>query len=395
MTPISGQARDVVRRIADMLEAREPIAKSSLFIGEAGVALYLALAARELDDAKLWEASHAHLARALEQPSRLATFAGGHFGEMWVGEMFARVGADVDVSVDEALDARLASSGDEFDLLNGWAGIAVYALARGSRVAEVVARLERLARRDRDGVTWFRSFDMLPDDSRAMFPRGHWCLGIDHGQAGVIGVLADVVASGVDAPVASPGSAGARSNAKRCEEMIDDAVAWLLAHRRSAPGRAFPALIDPELGEVSGRPDAPLFGDTGRESWSHGDLGIATALLAAARVRRRADWEAIALDVAERAVARIHPGDHDWADLCDGRAGIAYLLACLHRATGRFETAARDWLEAAWAGISDQLTSTMMTGITGIGLVTIAALHDRAEPWETMLGSGATALYRT
>lgn len=26
-------------------------------------------------------------------------------------------------------------------------------------------------------------------------------------------------------------------------------------------------------------------------------------------------------------------------------------------------------------------------------VVTIAALHDRAEPWETMLGVGATALY--
>src|SRR5262245_12594614 len=104
------RCRDVVRRIASMLAAREPLSKSSLFIGEAGVALCLALAARELDDARLWEESHAHLARALESPSRLATFAGGYFGELWVGEMFAALGADVDVDLDDALDARLAAT---------------------------------------------------------------------------------------------------------------------------------------------------------------------------------------------------------------------------------------------------------------------------------------------
>jgi class I lanthipeptide synthase len=376
MTSISDQARPALRRIADMLDAREPMSRSSLFIGEAGAALYLALAARELDDAGLWERSHGHLARALERPSRLPTFAAGYFGEMWVGEMFAWLGAEVDVAVDDAFDARLASDDREFDLLNGWAGIAVYALAREARAADVVARLAHFARRDQGGATWFRSHDMLPDDSRSMFPRGHFSLGVDHGQAGVIGVLADVIASGVDAA------------------LIDEAVGWLLAHRRSAPGRAFPALIDPELGELSGSRDKPLFGDTGRESWSHGDLGIATALLAAARVRRRRDWEEIALDVADRAVSRITPGDHEWADLCDGSAGIAYLLTCLHRATGRFEAARRDWLEAAWAGITDRLTSTVMTGILGIGLVTIAAMHERAQPWETMFGVGATALYQ-
>jgi len=54
--------------------------------------------------------------------------------------------------------------------------------------------------------------------------------------------------------------------------------------------------------------------------------------------------------------------------------------------------AAHECLAAAWAGISDRLTSTVMTGLAGIGLATIAALHERAAPWETMLGVGATAL---
>ena len=377
--------RASLRRITGLLTAREPLPRSSLYIGEAGVALCLGLASRALDDAELWDAAITRLGLVLEQPSRLSSFAGGFFGELWVGEMFALLGVDIDLEVDEALDARIAARDAEYDLLNGWAGIAVYALARrakpggAERLAGVIGQLDRTARREGGGVTWFRDVETLPQDSRAQFPRGHYNLGIDHGHAGVIGVLADVTAAGDDAAA-----------------LLDDAVAWLLAQRRAGPGRVFPALIDPELGELVGRPDAHLFGDTGRESWSYGDLGIATALLAAARVRRRSDWEATALEIARRTAAQLAVTDQPWADFGGGRAGLAYLFTCLHRATGdgAFAAAAREWLEAAWAGLRDDLTSTVMTGIAGIGLATIAALHDRATPWETAFGVGATACLR-
>src|ERR1051325_4833701 len=95
-----GQHREVLRRIARMIEARSPLPRSSLFIGEAGVALFLALAARELGDEQLWERAQERFAAALAAPSRLATFGGGYVGELWTGEMLARLGADFELDVD-------------------------------------------------------------------------------------------------------------------------------------------------------------------------------------------------------------------------------------------------------------------------------------------------------
>src|ERR1043165_5076883 len=94
-----GEQREVLRRLATMIEARSPLPRSSLFIGEAGIALFLALAGCEL--------ARERLAAALPRPSRLATFGGGYFGELMAAEMLALLGADVELDVDEALDARL------------------------------------------------------------------------------------------------------------------------------------------------------------------------------------------------------------------------------------------------------------------------------------------------
>ncbi len=292
--------------------------------------------------------------------------------------------APADSLLDTILGARTRRY--DHDLFNGWVGLGVYALARREaeggrdRLVRLVERLAATARRDELGVTWFRTPDLLPDDSRPPFPRGHYNLGVSHGQAGVIGFLADVLA----ADPTLPGAAA----------LLDDAVAWLLPRRRPGSGRAFPPMLDPDGIVRAGRRERWLYGDSGLESWAYGDLGHATALLAAGRVRRRPDWEAAALEVARVAAVRTSPGEVPWAGFCSGRAGIAYLLDRLHRASGEalFGEAAARWIRAAWM-LHPMLEDDDLTyGRAGLGLATTALGTPGTQPWETAFAVGATAL---
>ncbi|KAB2887168.1 MAG: hypothetical protein F9K40_21805, partial [Kofleriaceae bacterium] len=107
--------------------------------------------------------------------------------------------------IDDALVEVVGGASERIDLIGGLSGIGVAALedpARG-RGTELAARvldaIERSAHRDADGVTWFTPPQLLPDWQRDICPDGHWNLGLAHGIPGVIGFLAAMVTSEVEA----------------------------------------------------------------------------------------------------------------------------------------------------------------------------------------------------
>jgi lantibiotic modifying enzyme len=292
--------------------------------------------------------------------------------------------AAVDEAVLAAVCAEPAPAG--FDLVRGLAGLGVYALERlpapaaAEALEAVVDRLEHAAERTGEGAAWLTPPGALQPWQRERCPAGVYDLGMAHGAAGVIALLARVVDAGV--------AAG------RARELLDGAVRWLRARELPAglPSR-YPARIAP------GQAPAPT-----RLAWCYGDPGVGAALLAAARALGDAELDAHARGVLLSA-ARREPGPSGVADapFCHGAAGIAHLLHRAWRATG--EAALRDtavrWLRITldlpvpgdarsrfpfrtpgdggmtWADLPG-----VLEGAAGVGLVLLAAVSPVPPAWD-------------
>jgi lantibiotic modifying enzyme len=276
-----------------------------------------------------------------------------------------------------------------YDLFSGLVGFAVYALERlprpGGRecLERIVARLAETAERRPDGVTWLTGPDLMIDRDLEAYPQGNYNLGVAHGVPGVIGVLAEACAAGVDA-----------------RDLLDGSVAWLLNQKMpEGTGAVFPYNVSPDVAEPK-----PT-----RLAWCYGDLGIAASLLMAARTVGEESWEREALKIARAAAARTDEKEAGVVDagVCHGAAGAAHLFNRLYQATGdpAFRDAALFWLERtlafrqpgkgvggfeAWT-VGDGLELDwrpdpgFLTGASGVGLVLLAAASAVEPEWDRVL----------
>jgi lantibiotic modifying enzyme len=276
----------------------------------------------------------------------------------------------------------------QYDLISGLVGYGVYALERlprpGGRecLERTVARLGEIAERQPGGlITWPTGPELMIERELVTFPEGNYNLGVAHGVPGVIGVLARACAAGVDA-----------------RELLDGAVAWLLANKLPAEAEAaFAYSLAPNV-----EPRAT------RLAWCYGDLGVAATLLMAARAVGEKGWEreavAIALDTAGRDVEKSGVVD---AGICHGSVGLAHLYNRLYQATGEpaLGDAARGWIERTLAyrqpgqGIAGFLSWIVgegeeldwrtdpgfLTGSGGIGLSLLAAATAVEPEWDRLL----------
>ena len=311
---------------------------------------------------------------------------GGVAGIAWVSQHLAEIlhvgGVDddfVDAFAEQALRHSLP-----WDFVTGLAGLGSFALDRPRGMATdgfiraLLDRLEQLAERTNDGgLRWHTPPEQLSPAMRAEHPNGCYDLGMAHGAAGVVAVLARVVRLAIDEP--------------RASQLLERAVTWLTAQRAAGGGSLFRSIAGDE------RP--------ARSAWCYGDPGIAVALLHAARVTQRQDWLHLAVETARHA-ARRPPDDTGVCDasICHGAAGLAHIFHRLYHETSDSElaTAARDWLERTLAlrrpGVAvggyprwrprDRAfvaDARLLTGATGIALVLLAAATPHAPLWDRMI----------
>lgn len=318
-------------------------------------------------------------------PHRIALYGGAARIGWTVAHLVAEEDADVAcAAIDVAIRHQLAAD-QGFDLISGLVGIGVYALERGDAgapLAELVLdQLDRLAQPRGSGLAWKTPADHLPPWQREEAPDGHWNLGVAHGTPGVIALLARFCARGME----------------RTCVLLDGAVRFLLdAEPRASAGR-FPAWHVDGLASPGGTP---------RLAWCYGDLGVAVALVSAARARERADWYQDAVLLA-RVCAERPPevsGIRD-AGLCHGAAGAAHLFHRLYRATNDaiFADATRAWtthllalrnrepyagFPAAESGGVDLTWSpdaSLLTGAPGVALALVSLTSDLEPGWDRLL----------
>jgi hypothetical protein len=277
----------------------------------------------------------------------------------------------------------------DYDLISGLVGFGVYALDRLPRplaaacLERVVERLDELAQRDGDRVSWHTPARLLPEWQRKIAPGGYHNLGLAHGMAGVVGLLGAAAGAGALAP------AGHR--------LLAGVVDWLLERRLPAGAGAW---WDSWL--VAGVEPKPA-----RSAWCYGDPGVAAALLAAGRGCAREDWCAAALaamvGVADRPADKSGIVD---AGLCHGAAGLAHIFNRFYQATGdeRMGAAARRWFAhllamrrdegvagfPAYHPVPDEqprwvAEAGVLTGAAGVGLALLAATTGSAPTWDRFL----------
>jgi hypothetical protein len=282
------------------------------------------------------------------------------------------------------------SEKSQYDLLHGLVGLGVYALEHLPRpsavrcLETVVACLAQRAVHSPEGAAFFTPREWLLPLYQSSYPNGAYNLGVAHGLPGVIAMLGGACHAGVATSQARP--------------LLDACVSWLLA--REQPGASdfrFPPYYAPATELVPSR-----------LAWCYGDLGIAMALLVAARGVGEPTWERAARRIAV-AAARRQPNRSRVQDagICHGSAGVAHLFNRLHQSTGDAELgeAARFWLGKTFTfrqprsgvagfacrgrdeGAEEQWFDEpgFLMGATGIGLVLLAAASPVSPDWDRLL----------
>ena len=363
--------------------------------GAAGIALFFAYLAQARPGQGYDSLADLALETALTAVAETAmspTLFGGFTGVAWaVSHLEGRFGEpeaeDPVAEIDPVLLEFLATSpwrGD-YDLISGLVGYGTFAAERLPRPAavacleRVIDRLNEIAERGPDGITWFTRPELVPPNQREMFPDGYYNLGLAHGVPGIITLLGTAVAAGV--------------SAARAGELLDGAVRWLLSQQLPVDSSSrFATMAFPG---IEPRPS--------RLAWCYGDAGIMASLVFAARCAGEPTWEEFALELARQAAGR----DSDTcgvldAPLCHGAAGLAHIFTRLFHATGEenLGAAARLWFEKtlglrrpgqgiagyqAWEDEGWQTNPGLLTGAAGIGLAFLGATTSIAPDWDRLL----------
>jgi lantibiotic modifying enzyme len=363
--------------------------------GASGAAVFFAELAAETGSDEDAQTALAFLDRALDGAADArpnALLYSGTVGVGWTLAVLERSLVDADDEpndVDELVSRALTTEWPSADLIRGVTGTGVYLLERLPRphvvplLDAIVARLDAMAERNADGTTWYVPVEAMAPDRAALFPDGYYDVGMAHGQAGTVALLAHLTAAGV-------------ADAK---PLLESSVSWLLARRLapdSGPGR-YPLLVGKHETEPKG----------GRLAWCYGDAGVAVALLAAARALASEELLAEARETALDAASRTAGTAVNDAPLCHGSAGLMHIFSRLHQGIpdDRLADAARRWAEVAFAmrragepvaGYGSvhptdddphayEPSAGFLEGAAGVGLAMLAATSDRDPAWDSIL----------
>lgn len=141
-----------------------------------------------------------------------------------------------------------------------------------------------------------------------------------------------------------------------------------------------------------------------RLAWCYGDLGIASSIWYAGKITNNEEWGNKALDIFTDSAQRLSLIDnhvHD-AGICHGSAGIAMIFKRMYIETGNdlFLETAYKWINQTlnFSKYSDGLAGyktlwmnnelirdfSLLTGISGIGLVLLSFLENDMQDWDEL-----------
>ncbi len=301
---------------------------------------------------------------------------------------------DLTADIDAALITQLREwhpADRPYDLVGGLVGFGIYFLERLPRRAAVVGirwvldYLEEISQRQDGGITWHTSSQLLTDWQRERCPGGYYNMGVAHGIPGILFLLGEMSAAGVEQ--------------ERAIQMLESAMDWFLAQRCPPEFRSWFTSWIPTPGQVS----------ESRLAWCYGDLGILAVLFQVARRTGRKEWQDFADTLLEHCLARpVEASGVLDAPLCHGASGNAHIFNRLYQATrnSKCREAAIRWLEVVLtmrkpgSGVGGffqytrpdpqgppvwEASPAFLDGAVGVALALLAAITPLEPRWDRML----------
>ena len=364
-----------------------------LYDGEFGLLLFLfyySSYSKSKEHTLLTENYAEKLLEQFTEGVRLHTFCGGFAGILYLFE-FLRENDFIDMDVSDAqhlLDNHLVFrmkqniSEHYYDFMHGALGVGLYFLKRGTGleyIRKLIDFLYTMAEKSVDNrIFKWESSVMISDQEY----RTTYNLALSHGISSIIIFLARVIKNGI--------------SDEKVTEMLSGAVNYVLSQEKdfSQFGSCFPNYI---------LKDSPEDISKSRLAWCYGDLGIGPALWQAGKVFGKTEWKEKGLEIILQSTQRrnvIESAVRD-AGICHGTAGITLIYRRMFLETGHdeFKEATNYWIqqtlnlsnfEDGSAGYKTlekegwKNDYSLLTGISGIGLVLLSYLEDNQQNWDEM-----------
>jgi lantibiotic biosynthesis protein len=377
----AGRARAVAFEIVAELEQLAPSANHGLK-GDAAIAFLLAQCERSTAADRLESA----LAGLAVEPVTISLFSGLP-GVAWVlrnvccEDDCEPIIAHFDAAILRHL--RVPVCAERHDLISGLVGVGAYVAGRhDDRALElaslVLLHLEAAAIVDRTGACWRTPPHLLSPTHRKLFPDGMIDIGVAHGVAGVVGMLARFVECDIEV--------------KRSRSLLDLSLQWLWDYLPSTEWELKPHRSD-------------VHSNLGRIGWCNGHAGVAAMLLHSGRVVGSPHVEAKALDLLRALATRTAEQRIHDACFCHGTSGLAHVYNVAFQRTGdeQMRVEAERWLtdtlcrRRPGVGIAGYQTltadgrmtswdtdTTLLSGVVGIALVLLAATEEQEPAWQRL-----------
>lgn len=320
--------------------------------------------------------------------TRLHTFCSGLSGILYLFEFLRENNLiDLDVSDMHSLfdnylltRMRLDISNNYYDFMHGALGVGLYFLKKDIHpeyIKELIDFLYNTAEKENDNKVF--KWQSVVD-----FEKNHngYNLSLSHGISSIIIFLTRVIKNGL--------------SDKRIEEMITGAVNYLLSQEKnfSQFGCFFQNYILKDSPEVISK---------SRLAWCYGDLGIGLALWQAGKAMDKSEWKEKSYSILLQSTQRQRYSESFVIDagICHGSAGIAMIYHRMYFETKQdeFMKATQYWINQTLnlSGFKDGLAGyktfykdrwecdyTLLTGVTGIGLVLLSYLEKNQQTWDEM-----------
>jgi lantibiotic modifying enzyme len=385
-----------VHSIALELMAQDDVpASAGISRGLPGMALFLAYAANATNTKEYAIRSLSMVDRAiaeLETATRLDMHPFTGFpGSIWAIDhtlhVLGELGPAESISLEyDSLAMEMVASPWQpgYDLIGGLVGHGLFALLRSARgAATVLAVLDRLsasAEPMAGGIAWRTPQRTLAgEQERSKYPNGNFNLGMAHGTAGAIALLAEARSAGIAIP----------------RGLLEGALSWLVSVRN-------PEGMPSAFGYNAEEPTVS------RLAWCYGDPGVLLALLKA-EISGCSECSTFTRCVAEKILHRsIDTSMVVDAGLCHGAAGLAHLYNVFFQVTGdvRFKALCISMYKHAlsicdrdqeaygqfWKRrtvLGHEIGLGYLIGAAGTGLALLASVSTLEPDWDAPLFVGA------
>lgn len=363
-----------------------------LYSGEFGILLFLLYYSKYTQEDKhvmFTERYAEQLLNQLMQRTYVHTFCSGFSGILYLFD-FLRENDFIEIDVNNnqpALDNYLISHMRQdfhlqrYDFMHGALGVGLYFLKKGDSneyIQELIDFLYDTAEKDIDNHVFKWKTMISQEDNYIGYNPS-----LSHGVSSIIIFLSRAI-----------------NNGKRDDkiiEMLFGAVNYILSLQKDIAqfGSFFPhfTITNSPIPEIKSR-----------LAWCYGDLGIGLALWKAGKAIGNKDWKEKGLHILLHSTQRRIMSDTlviD-AEICHGSAGIALIFRRMYLDTTieQFKDATDFWIRQTLrfsenkdglAGFQTYMKGewlgdySLLTGISGIGLMLLSYLHEDEQKWDEML----------